>query len=341
MPVPIEPAAPGSRQSLRGLHRGPEAGGRQRGAAIVVALLVVTLSAVVVSGLFWREQVAVRSVQNRLSLTQARWIERAALDWAKVVLRADQRLGAVDHLGEAWALPILETRLDETVTGGAKIDEGSRDAVLAGQVSDAQARFNLNSLSGEGGQVSAAHRDALRKLLTLLGRSESAAELIIQRVVQGRARDGQNTNGQNATGQNTTSSATRGPLLRVADLLDVAGLDPAIVRALEPFCIVLPRPTHVNINTASAEVMAALVPTLSLASAQRFVARRERTFYRTLEQAAQDFDDRPTLNATVFSVGSAFFLASGVIRFERVESQSETLLQRANDRIDVIWQQRR
>lgn len=304
---------------------------RQSGAAIVVALLVVTLSAVVVSGLLWREQVAVRSVQNRLALTQARWIERAALDWAKVVLRADQRLGAVDHLGEAWALPVLETRLDETVTGGAKIDESSRDAVLAGQVSDAQARFNLNSLSGEAGQVSAAHRDALRKLLSLLGRTESSAELIIQRVVQAQPQGV----------QGNTRSALRGPLLRVADLLDVPGLDPAVVRALEPFCVVLPRPTTVNINTASAEVIAALVPSLGLPSAQRFVARRERTFYRTLEQAAQDFDDRPSLNATVFSVGSNFFVATGVIRYDRVESQSETLLERANDRIDVLWQQRR
>jgi len=43
----------------------------------------------------------------------------------------------------------------------------------------------------------------------------------------------------------------------------------------------------------------------------------------------------------VFSVASAYFLASGVIRYERVESQSETLLERLNDRIDVLWQQRR
>ena len=52
---------------------------RQRGAAIVTALLVVTLASIVVSGLFWREHVAVRSVENRLALAQSRWIERAAL----------------------------------------------------------------------------------------------------------------------------------------------------------------------------------------------------------------------------------------------------------------------
>lgn len=303
----------------------------QTGAAILVAMLVLTLASVVVSGLYWREQVAVRSVQNRLALAQARWIERAALDWAKVVLRSDLRLGAVDHPGEAWALPVLETRLDETVTGGARLDDSSRDAVLAGQVSDAQARFNLSSLSAGPGQVSPTHREALRKLLALLGRSEGAADRIVERVMQSQPR----------AVEGVTVPASRGPLLRVSDLLDVPGIDAATVRALEPFCVVLPRATPVNINTASAEVIAALAPSISLPAAQRFLTRRERTFYRTLEQAAQDFDERPVLNATVFSVGSSFFVVGGVIRYDRVESQSDTLLERNNDRIEVLWQQRR
>ncbi|MFZ9406751.1 MAG: type II secretion system minor pseudopilin GspK, partial [Burkholderiaceae bacterium] len=251
----------------------------QSGAAILAALLVVTLASVIVSGLYWREQVAVRSVQNRLALAQARWIERAALDWAKVVLLSDLRLGAVDHPGEAWALPVLETRLDETVTGGARLDENSRDAVLAGQITDAQARFNLTSLTSSPGQVSLPHRDALRKLLLLLGRAEATAESIVDRVLQSQTR----------VVEGTHVPASRAPLLRVSDLLDVPGIDAGTVRALEPFCIVLPRATPVNINTASAEVIAALAPSVSLSAAQRFVARRDRTFYRTLEQASQDF----------------------------------------------------
>jgi general secretion pathway protein K len=104
---------------------------------------------------------------------------------------------------------------------------------------------------------------------------------------------------------------------------------------------VLPRSTPVNINTAPAEVIAALVPSLDLAGARRFVARRERTFYRTLEQAANDMDSRPVLNPTVLAVGSSFFSVMGVIRYERVESQSETLLERTNDRVEVLWQLRR
>lgn len=304
---------------------------RERGAAIITAMLVVTLAAVVVSGLFWREHVAVRSVENRLALSQSRWIERAALDWARVILRTDQRQGPVDHLGEPWAVPVVETRLDETVTAGAKLDEGTRNAVLAGRITDAQSLFNINSLAGGGGQPSDIHLAALRKLLSIVGRSESTAVIIARRVQQST----------DATVDGKVVPASRQPLTRLADLLDVPGLDPAVVAALEPFATVLPRSTLVNINTAPAEVIAAVVPSLDVPSARRFVARRERTFYRTLEQAAVELDSQPVLNPGLLGVGSAFFVVTGVIRYDRVESQTDTLLERMNDRVEVLWQLRR
>ena len=303
---------------------------RQRGAAIVTALLVVTLASVVVSSLFWREHVAVRSVENRLALAQSRWIERAALDWAKVILRADLRAGPVDHLGEPWAVPVLDTRMDETVTAGAKLDEGARTALLAGQITDAQARFNLASLAGANGLPSQEHLKALRKLLSLLGRPESAADLIVARVLQSAPR----------TSEGRVVPAQRPPMTRIADLLDIPAMDPATVRALEPHTIVLPRPTPVNVNTAAPEVLAALIEPLELSGARRFVARRERTFYRTLEQARDAIDGAATLNPALLNVASSFFLVTGVIRYDRVESQTETLLERMSDRVEVVWQLR-
>lgn len=303
---------------------------RERGAAIVTALLVVTLAAVVVSSLFWREHVTVRSVENRMALAQARWIERAALDWARVILRADLRTGPVDHLGEPWAVPVMDTRLDETVTAGAKLDEGARTALLAGQIRDAQARFNLSALAGANGAPSEPHVKVLRKLLSVLGRAESGADLIVGRVLQSVPR----------TVDGKVVPAQRVPLTRVADLLDVPGLDPAVVAALEPHAIVLPRPTPVNLNTAAPEVLAAAIEPLDLSSARRFVSRRERTFYRTLDQAAGDIDGRPVLNPAVLAVGSSFFVVTGVIRYDRVESQTDTLLERMSDRVEVVWQLR-
>lgn len=302
----------------------------QQGAAIVTALLVVTLASVVVSGLFWREHVAVRSVENRLALAQARWIERAALDWAKVILRVDQRQSAVDHLGETWAVPVLDTQMDETVTAGAKIDDGRRGAVLAGQIVDAQSRFNLTTLVGSNGMVSERHVKALRKLLSVLGRAESSADLIVARVQQSVAR----------TFEGRVVPPQRPPLTRLADLLDVPGLDPAVVAALEPHAIVLPRATTVNVNTAGPEVMAAMVESLDVSGARRFVARRERTYFPTLDKAKDEISAQTPLDPLLLSVGSSFFLVTGVLRYDRVESQTDTLLERTSDRVEVVWQLR-
>ncbi|HEY5632925.1 MAG TPA: type II secretion system minor pseudopilin GspK [Burkholderiaceae bacterium] len=303
--------------------------GAQRGAAVITALLIVTLATTVVSGLFLRESVAVRSVENRLALAQARWIERAALDWSKVILRADARASNVDHLGEPWAVPVADTRLDETVTAGAKISDESRSALLAGQMFDAQARLNLAGLA-QGGQPSVAQLDALRRLLEILGLPRSLADSALERIAQGQPR----------VSQGRTEPAAAPPVLRLADLMTVRGFDAGVIEALAPFAVVLPRPTLVNVNTAPAEVIAAVVPEADLATARRFVARRERTFYRDLTGAAADFDGEVTLSSSLLSVGSSYFIVRGMIRFDRVESSSETLIARNADQIEIVWQQR-
>lgn len=298
-----------------------------RGAAVVTALLIVVLATTVVASLFVRESVTVRSIENRLALSQTRWIERAALDWAKVILRADR--DGVDHLGEPWAVPVAETRLDETVTAGAKFSDASQTAMLAGQMSDAQARLNLTGLVA-GGQPVAPRVASLRKLLGLLGLPESLADTAVARVMRSQPRvvDG------------VSQPAPEPPLLRLGDLLAVPGFDAATIDKLAPFVVVLPTATTVNVNTAPPEVIAATIPDLDLAGARRFVAKRERTFFRNLGDAVALLDKAPTLAPNLHSVGSSYFFVRGVVRFGRVEAATETLLSRDADRVEIVWQQR-
>jgi general secretion pathway protein K len=322
--------APGLTGAAARGRQGTAGWGRERGAAIITAMLVVALAAVVVSSLFWREHIAIRSIENRLALAQGRWIERAALDWAKVILRADQRSGTADHLGEPWAVPVVDTQLDETVTAGAALGDRDRSAMLAGQIVDAQARFNLASLASAEGQPSTTHVEAFERLLALLGQPETLAAGATRRVIESSPRL---VNGQRG-------APRRPPLTRLADLSEVEGFRPEVLAALEPFVVVLPRPTTVNVNTAAAEVIAAMIPGVELSAARRFVARRERTFYRSLADAAAQFDEAPVIAPAVMSVSTNFFIVTGVIRYDRVESQSETLLERLSDRVEVIWQHR-
>ena len=310
-------------------------GARQGGAAVITAMLVVALAATVVATLFVRESVAMRSIENRLALSQTRWIERAAVDWAKVILRSDAAAGPIDHLGEPWAVPVAETRLDETVTAGARIGDQRRPATLSGQLVDAQGRLNLAALV-QSGQPSVAHLAAARRLFALLDLPESLADAVAQRVARGQPRT---VDGRSVAGELPA-------LIRLAELVTVPGFDATLIERIEPFMVVVPMlpeapaATRVNLNTAPAEVLAAVIPEIDLASARRFTERRRDTFFRDLDDAAQRIDGRPVLQPAMLGVGSSYFLLRGVIRFDRVEVASETLLSRASGRIDIVWQQR-
>jgi general secretion pathway protein K len=202
---------------------------------------------------------------------------------------------------------------------------------LAGQIFDAQARLNLTNLVSADGVPSELHELALRRLVQIFGHSESVAQMIVQRVAQSRPRQR----------HGHVIPPDRLPLTRVADLLDTPGIEADLVAALLPYVIVLPEPTAVNLNTASAEVLSAMVPALDLAAARRFVVARERTFFRSPGEAAQLMPGQPLLDSQAMAVGSSYFLVSGVVRLGRVESESETLLERSIDRVVVVWQMRR
>ena len=81
------------------VRRSLVASGRQRGAAVILALLVMTLGVLLVSGAFLRQSVMVRQVENDAASGQARWLLTGAIDWVRAVLREDGRSTLVDHAG--------------------------------------------------------------------------------------------------------------------------------------------------------------------------------------------------------------------------------------------------
>ncbi|MET0980983.1 MAG: type II secretion system minor pseudopilin GspK, partial [Telluria sp.] len=76
---------------------------RQRGVAVITALLLTTLAISIVASLFWQQQVEVRSMENQRLNLQTRWILRGALDWATLVLRQDAYTNKYTALTQVWA----------------------------------------------------------------------------------------------------------------------------------------------------------------------------------------------------------------------------------------------
>ncbi|MEG0042449.1 MAG: type II secretion system protein GspK, partial [Massilia sp.] len=118
---------------------------RQRGVAVVTAMLLTTLAISIVASLFWQQQVQVRSMENQRLQSQTKWIQRGALDWASVILRVNNNSNYTS-LDQVWATPLAETRLDQYIER-ERIQGENFDASLSGQVLDATARYNLNNLA--------------------------------------------------------------------------------------------------------------------------------------------------------------------------------------------------
>ena len=64
---------------------------RQRGAALLTAMVIVTLVATLASARVWQQWRAVQVEVAERARAQALWILNGAVDWARLILREDAR----------------------------------------------------------------------------------------------------------------------------------------------------------------------------------------------------------------------------------------------------------
>jgi len=289
---------------------------RCRGAAVVMAMLVVAITAGLVAGVFWRQNVLIRQAENELAYAQARWLLRGAIDWAGVILREDGRTSSVDHLGEAWAVPLADTRLNE--------DDGRPPLYLAGQVQDAQAKFNLNNIAVSTGIVER-ELATFRRLLGIVGLNDALAEAVATRVRDSVSRGG-------------AQSPSLLAIASVDDLLTVDGVTPEVVERLRPFVAALPAPTAVNANTAPAEVLAARIANLSLADARRLIASRDRAhFLNRADVLGRLGSVQLVAGEDEIAVATRYFLVNGAVSYGRARLRAEALVRRDGNRVEALW----
>ncbi|WP_372439719.1 type II secretion system minor pseudopilin GspK [Burkholderia plantarii] len=352
------------RRAGRG-RRAQSSPARQRGVAIISALLVVALTAILVSGMLWRQQIQIRRIENQRLLMQAQWIARGALDWTRMILRSEgDTAPGITYLGGIWAVPIAKTKLSDFLGRiGVTDTSGDDDTYLSGDIEDAQAKYNLRNLVSTPApgvlQISASQVATFKRLLVSLG-IDSQLALRIARQIRAGLRNSA-TRFQTATvpgsgnvpvpqgdsggntgrgdpgfddGDDTDASSGAAPLVpsSLDSLLDVNGVTPEIIETLRPFATVLPTATPVNLNTARPEVIAALMPGLSVSSAQTIVAHRDTAFFRNVgdAQLAMQATGVPNvmLDPTQIDVTTSYFIVHGHIQHGRAEIDRTSLVYR-------------
>jgi general secretion pathway protein K len=298
---------------------------RERGAALVLAMLIAALAAAVAATVFADQQRWNRTVELRRDQVQAQALVLAGVQWARQILDDDAHRSDIDHLGEPWALALPPIPLE--------------NGEIRGAIVDAQGRLNVNAL-GSADTSSEPEQARIARLFALYGGPVGALDAIADWIdADGRVRTAGAEDAFYAA-QAVPGLAANVPVLRIAELAAVKGVTPQTLAAIAPFLSALPVGTPVNINTAPAEVLAAIVDGLSGDGLAALVASRGEKPFTTIA----DFRSRLPQGATLASEAalatrSAFFIVTVEARQGATRSRARALLNRgSNTWPAIVWQ---
>ncbi|MGK5009593.1 type II secretion system minor pseudopilin GspK [Janthinobacterium sp. MDB2-8] len=313
--------------------------GRQRGVAVITALLLTALAITVVASLFWQQQVQVRSMENQRLRLQTQWAMRGMVDFARFWLRQDNPTQTA--LDGVWATPIEEARLDDYVDR-EKVDTEKFDATVSGRALDAQARFNITNLVAATGGINPSQVQAYQRLLANLrldsGLAQATADAVLRAKPKPRAPDSGTDGKTPATPAATGGSSEPVAFTQVEDLLAVPGYTPQMIEQLRDFIIVLPELTAVNVNTAPAEVLAA-VTMMSLSEASALTLSNPRKKFVDLANFKNNINAKP-IDGVELDVKSRYFLTVIRVRLDRAALDAVALIYRQPDReraTRLVW----
>eukprot|EP01041_Mallomonas_annulata_P027667 gene27667-49333_t len=214
------------------------------------------MAVTLVAGMFWLQQVQVRTIENQQEQQQARAALLAAMDETCQLLRLDaMQNGSVTTLDGAWA------RAASTVSLGRYLQriQPGPPVHLQVKIIDAQSRFNLRNLSIDG-RIDAAQVAIFRRLLMLLRLDPALAK-------------------GTATVLTGEGGASASRFIHLDDLLAIRGYTPQVIAQLREYVVLLPGRSRLNANTAPSALLVA-AGGMPAAEADAFVRSREQARLR-------------------------------------------------------------
>jgi general secretion pathway protein K len=264
---------------------------RQRGLALLMAMLIVVIGTTVAVSIVHGEKFAIRKSGHIHLMDRAALYAIGLEDWARIYLREDRKESEVDSLDEFWATGIP----------GLPIEGG----YLAGYIEDEQGRFNLNSLPD-----SEIALNRFKRLCDNLDVDDTFIPALMDWIDEDfdiRYPDGMEENYENYRVANRE-------MADISELLLVQNVTPEIYEKLKPHITALPVTSTLNVNTMSEVVFQSLAPDLDVSD---FIEQRESEAYESVAQ----FVERLQVPVEVegLSVDSRYFRAHGqVVQGEQI-----------------------
>lgn len=275
---------------------------RQRGVAIITALLIVAIATTISISISTRLQLDVRRTGNVIAGDQAYLYTLAAESWSKRILVQDRKDSEIDHLGEDWAIELPPL----PVEGG----------YIQGKLTDLQSCFNINSLLDAGtdtntGTNTNVARTRLERLLTNLKIDTAGAQAIIDWIdsdLQTTIPDGAEDVYYMNLDQPYRTANT--PLQSISELRLIKGFeDPLVYATVLPHVCAFGVNTPININTATTEVLRSLADDLTDSDIEKIIEQRNDTAFNNINEFTSSSNLKEKIGSTEgLSVDTEYFM---------------------------------
>lgn len=286
---------------------------KQRGVALITAMLITALVASVAIGLAWDNALDIRRTMVLLHRDQAVQVAMGAESWVQEILTTDLQDSETDHLGEVWA----------TELPGLPIEGGE----VFGKIEDLQGRFNINNLIDSNGELDEAALEQFQRLLEALQLDPRLAGITVDWL------DADQDTSFPDGGEDILYS-TRIPPYRTADqsisdvteLAALDGMDKETLDILLPHVVALPPGTRINVNTATPAVLRSLADSMSPGDVERLLNERAEFGFTDVANSFSSLVEPDVLNELEES--SQYFQLKVSVRIDTVRITYSTTLQR-------------
>ena len=288
---------------------------RQRGVAVLMAMLVVALATIIAVNLLWRASLDQRRTAASLTADQGYMFLQGAEAWAGDILREDLQVSGPDsdHLGEIWAFELPPVPVD----GG----------FIIGQLTDLQGRFNVNNLITDQGVADPIAKAQFERLLRnleldpgLAGAVTDWIDVDTETTFPSGGEDGE------YSGADPAYRTPNVPITTITELMAINGFDADIYGVLAPHISALPVGTALNVNTADPFVLSSLSDDIDLLRAEALVEERGEADFINIQDSFAPFLEEDML-LRIDGV-SRFFQLSATISIGTSQYSMYSLLQR-------------